>query len=272
MVNEYANSELLRLLRLELKRYEALTGKCKAALSSPAEGRIYKRKNNKGKVLEYFEYKEFIDGRIITHRRSFGREDTELYNRLAFRKYASEVYKTAQKRLQLIESILKNYENSIDYAEPAIPLASKTDRLKEILNQYKYFWNLTTDTDRSYRPDERIFAYSGRRFRSKGEVLIASRLDYFGVPYIYEPILFCDNFRYHPDFVTANLRTGKIFFWEHYGMMDSDKYLKDAAFKLAQYANNGIYLHHNLLITCEYGKDVVMDIDQVDNIIKTWLL
>lgn len=61
---------------------------------------------------------------------------------------------------------------------------------------------------------------SGKFVRSKSEVLIDSLLFKYHLPYRYECALFIDNKIFYPDFTIKHPSTGKIYYWEHFGMMD----------------------------------------------------
>ena len=60
---------------------------------------------------------------------------------------------------------------------------------------------------------------------------------------------------YYPDFTIKHPRTGKIYYWEHFGMMDDEEYIKKACSKLQVYALNGIVPSVNLIMTFETSEN-----------------
>lgn len=54
-----------------------------------------------------------------------------------------------------------------------------------------------------------------------------------------------------PDFTIMHPLTGKIYYWEHFGMLDDDEYCRKAGMKMMRYLQDGISPASNLIITCE---------------------
>lgn len=61
---------------------------------------------------------------------------------------------------------------------------------------------------------------SGKMVRSKSEVLIDLVLTTNHIPFHYESALVLGNSTIYPDFTILHPKTGKIFYWEHFGFMD----------------------------------------------------
>lgn len=77
-------------------------------------------------------------------------------------------------------------------------------------------------------------ALTGDMLRSKSEVIIANLLHEREVPFHYEQPLFApDGTLKLPDFTVAS--RGKIYFWEHLGLLDQSKYAKEWEIKKAWY-------------------------------------
>ena len=122
-----------------------------------------------------------------------------------------------------------------------------------------------------YEEDLKSTSSSGRKMRSYGELLISSRLDFYGIPYRYEERIDHPGVNRVPDFTIRRPRDGKIFYWEHMGMVEDGVYLNDNIRKIKQYAAIGITPWDNLIIT--FGQaDGGMDIRKIDAIIQGWLL
>lgn len=111
----------------------------------------------------------------------------------------------------------------------------------------------------------------GYNVRSKSEEHIANELFLSEIPFRYEaelalvmtPQESSDPFyhtapnrnkytkAYYPDFTILNPSTGQVFYWEHFGMMDNQKYRDKTIQKLQVYFNNNILPGINLITTYE---------------------
>ena len=115
-------------------------------------------------------------------------------------------------------------------------------------------------------------SHSGRLMRSKGELFIASRLDYYRIPARYEePLWIPELSQYSPDFTIRRPRDHKIFYWEHFGMVDDPEYLRRSRYKLSRYEEYGIVPWDNLIITYN-GYDGSINGKLIDAMIQGWLL
>ena len=113
---------------------------------------------------------------------------------------------------------------------------------------------------------------SGVRVRSKSEALIADRLFNFKIPFLYEkPITLAKGLIKVPDFTVLNKRTGKVYYWEHYGMMNNAKYLHSFLTKERTYALYGYIAGENMICTYE-STDNPLNMEVVDIYIKKYLL
>lgn len=56
---------------------------------------------------------------------------------------------------------------------------------------------------------------------------------------------------FYPDFTIRHPQTGKIIYWEHFGMMDNPSYCTKTFNKLNAYASQGIIPTINLITTYE---------------------
>ncbi len=109
-----------------------------------------------------------------------------------------------------------------------------------------------------------LFTKQGEEVRSKSELIIANMLHDAGIPYHYELVLafsvepgFIDVA--FPDFTVMNIRTGKIMYWEHFGMLDTQKYFSDYVKKMENYSAYG-YLP---------GRDVILSFETSESGLKT---
>lgn len=108
---------------------------------------------------------------------------------------------------------------------------------------------------------------SGNILRSKSEVIIDMSLTQARIPFRYECQLIIGETILYPDFTILHPHTRKIFYWEHFGMMDVPEYAFHAFSKLQLYQTSGIIPSINLITTYE-TKDHPLDPELVSNIIN----
>jgi len=92
---------------------------------------------------------------------------------------------------------------------------------------------------------------SGHLVRSKSEALIATFLHMNHIPFRYECELHLGSSILYPDFTIRHPRTGKLYYWEHFGLMDDPSYSKKAFSKLHLYTTHGIIPSFHLITTYE---------------------
>ena len=111
----------------------------------------------------------------------------------------------------------------------------------------------------------------GLRVRSKSELVIAGRLEHFGLDLVYEPVISLAGQTFRPDFEIISKRTCKTVYWEHAGMMGDIEYMHKFQEKLSVYYEFGIVPWKNLILTYD-NADGGLDVRLVDAMIKGWLL
>ena len=98
------------------------------------------------------------------------------------------------------------------------------------------------------------FTNKGLCVRSKSERIIADTLDNNNILYSYEsPLSLKGGIRY-PDFTIYRPSDGKLFLWEHFGLMKNEDYRMKTNEKLAFYSKNGFFPFDNLI--CTYENDM----------------
>jgi len=95
----------------------------------------------------------------------------------------------------------------------------------------------------------------GEKVRSKSEACIADILYLAGIPYRYECQLVVNGETFYPDFVIMDPSTGKIYIWEHFGLMDDRDYYLRTVHKISAYAAEGYLPEKNFIITYEDEND-----------------
>lgn len=112
------------------------------------------------------------------------------------------------------------------------------------------FWKLKPANDQNV---ERGITHGKYVVRSKAEDDIATILDEYYMPYVYEPLIKIQNFELKPDFAFFVPFLNMFFFLEHLGKIDDEQYLISAMRKIADYCRVGIWPGINLLLTSEVG-------------------
>lgn len=113
--------------------------------------------------------------------------------------------------------------------------------------------------------------HSGNKVRSKSEVMIDMLLFQNKIPFRYECLLELDDIAIYPDFTIRHPKTGQIYYWEHFGMMDNPTYGKNVCTKLQTYISHGIIPSIQLITTYE-TKENPLNVDVVEKIICHYFL
>lgn len=112
---------------------------------------------------------------------------------------------------------------------------------------------------------------SGHFVRSKSEAMIDTLLYLKKLPFRYECALHLDNVTLYPDFTIRHPKSGKTFYWEHFGLMDDPNYSKNAYFKLQTYTSHGIIPSIHLITTYE-TKEHPLTSDFIEKILQYYFL
>lgn len=112
---------------------------------------------------------------------------------------------------------------------------------------------------------------AGISVRSKSEALIATLLYTYKIPFRYECALQLEEMTVYPDFTIRHPKSGEIFYWEHFGMLDNCGYSKGAFSKMQLYTANEIFPSVQLLTTFE-TKEYPLDTEVVEKMIQHYFL
>ena len=138
-------------------------------------------------------------------------------------------------------------------------------------NENSEWLNLEEQKNNFYYESLRHVTSMGLAVRSKSEAIIAELLDANGLKFKYEVKLKTRDKSFSPDFAILRADDNKIIYWEHFGMLNSEKYLKKMFYKLNEYQKAEIILWDNLVFTCD-NEDGNLDARQILRIIKKMLL
>ena len=188
---------------------------------------------------------------------------------LALRKYLVTRKEELLEEMVLIKRCIKEFER----------IERRSQQLK---NDYKYAELIDVGDSREfelekwtkesfegnplYKEDLNKETMSGILVRSKSEQMIADELWRHGVPFRYEAPVMLSGGLYYPDFTICHPRTGKIKYWEHFGVMNDSGYVDKSVRKLGVFAKNGIIPGIDLIMTFE-TTDMPVDVELVVDLI-----
>ena len=127
-----------------------------------------------------------------------------------------------------------------------------------------------------FTPKEKDINYiktrNGEQVRSKSEKIIADELLNAGIPYRYECPLKLNGYNnpIYPDFTVLNKRTGKEYYWEHFGKIDDIDYYAGMQRRLDLYSKNDIFIGDKLIFSYE-SFHLPISTDLISHIIHTFL-
>ena len=132
-------------------------------------------------------------------------------------------------------------------------------------------WELGPYEKLNYRPEElRHITSRGLRVRSKSEILIAEALYRYDLPFHYEQVYRAGSISISADF-TIRRADGKVFIWEHEGLINKRVYVEWQRKKAELYASVGFYPWDNLIVTYDTG-DGNIDLRIVESEIRNKLM
>lgn len=213
--------------------------------------------------------------------RSIGKKKTyiskknrHLAQQLALRTYLERLLEDTLKEKNAIQFYLKHHSNS----QKSEKLLQKTEYrnllenhfrpIKEELEQWSkedYEQNLNYPEFLTHQSS------SGHLVRSKSECLIDTLLYMKKIPFRYECALELGGVKMYPDFTIRHPKTGELYYWEHFGLMDKKDYVQKAFSKQQLYALHGIIPSHHLITTYE-TKDRPLDSGEIEKIIEKYFL
>lgn len=196
----------------------------------------------------------------------------EYAQQLAIKTYLLEKQKDLQKELKAIAFYLRHADSSLNSAEQMLANDSPYHPLLmehfQLSSQEIQAWTDSPYNKNKNYPEQLIYKTCKDEYvRSKSESLIAMNLYIQKVPYRYECELKLGSITLYPDFTLRHPSTGKTFYWEHFGIMDTPEYQKNAVDKVSLYMRHGIYPQDRLIITYE-TKEHPLDTNHIQQLIE----
>lgn len=219
----------------EHKRLEEQINELEQQLKDYPESKLFITRN--GKRYKWYQ----TDGHTQVY---LPKKERCLAEQLAVKKYLSCQLDEMKQEKKAIEFYLRHHNNS-----------NQADRMLNELPGYQ----------------EQLIhkASGGKMVRSKSEMLIDMALYMNKIPFRYECELQLGDSIIYPDFTIRHPKTGKVYYWEHFGMMDDMFYIKNACAKIQSYASHGITPSLNLITTFETQKNP-LSLDKINRIIEEY--
>lgn len=177
---------------------------------------------------------------------------------IIYYRYLYEYIKRLDCSISRIENLLEvikllNPQSiSANWGQSYFPLPEECYQISGSLNINKWreeHLSVHRINNPKYPQDLRHQADHNLKVRSKSEVIICNQLIQNGLAFVYEPDLKLGNYTVSPDFLVLSEKKKRLFVWEHMGLLDDSKYMKNALWKLQHYQDEGIILGQNLIVT-----------------------
>lgn len=201
-----------------------------------------------------------------------GRKDEKVLHQLASDLFRQSSIRVKERQLTAV----KAYIRTIEKAEKRSLQVMNDPDIRQLLQsdytlpQYLKEWEYADYPHNPSHPEAlNISAAGGRMVRSKSESIIISELVKAGIPFRYECQLQIKGMTVYPDFMIRHPITGKLFLWEHLGMMDDSNYAAAASRKIEAYIKSGYIPMINLIITSE-TKEHPLDFRMVQMMIQCY--
>lgn len=234
-------------IKREQQSMEKRIARVEEKLEGMPEGKLVCTRNRNG-------FKWYVsDGKNYTYISS---KEREIAERLAEKKYycnLQAVLNNKKKALDKCSNVyLKNDEMMKQFMEKNPGVCKLLNFLQKDLSETLVEWvNEEYKTNTSH-PEDLVHKSSwGEVFRSKSESMIAKCLRERGIPYRYECALRLGDETVYPDFTIRHPRTGRIYYYEHFGKMDDVKYTNRNLPKIPLYTKHGIIPGIHLIMTFE---------------------
>lgn len=198
----------------------------------------------------YYKWYQF-DGKNTSY---IPKSKRKLAEQLAVKRYLKLLQKEQIAEQQAVRSFLMNYPQ-----EKESQLLFEHEEYRELLNSYfrpldqeLLEWQEAAYPKSDKYPEQLVHrCSSGHVVRSKSESMIVTFLQLNKIPFRYECALQLEHVTFYPDFTIRHPRTGAVYYWEHFGLMDHSDYVQNFLSKMQLYVSNGIIPSIQLITTYE---------------------
>lgn len=256
-----SGKNIYRILEEKLDELLLIEKRALKDIEKAPEGRIYAA--DKGKSNQFYwkkENKEKLE--------YIKKSNRVLIKGLTQKEYAGKVLEEIKCQKKIIAEFLKQYnENAIIQTQQKL-IKPKRNVITPYIMEDSAFAKYWEEQEQKVKvsinkkikgygkeKELEIITEKGETVKSKSEKIIADKLFLMNVPYVYEVPLKLKGYGYvRPDFKVLNLKERKVFYWEHFGMMDNKEYIEKSVKKINTYVRNGFVQGKNLIITFESGE------------------
>lgn len=203
------------------------------------------------------------------------KSDHQLAEQLAAKKYFTLLLQDLLQEQKAIDYYLKHHSKDCGKADQMLDMPEYRQLLSPFFNSMSsellQWMNFPYEHNPKY-PEQLIHkTISGNYVRSKSEAMIAMILQINQIPFRYECSLNLPKATIYPDFTIRHPKTGTLYYWEHFGLMDDPSYYKNTYSKLQLYASAGIIPGIQLITTYE-TKEYPLNTELVEKIIAYFFL
>ena len=224
-------SDLKETLITEQRKFEKLLRE------APSGTLVYSKTTVKGKAY-YKWYVSILDNTGQRKKLYISRKNRKLACELAQKRLRQKRLKEIRSQLLAIDAFLLKYiDNSVlnDLLDTPLLecLAAETpdfeaiDHDMDLSEELKKWAEEPYEMNPSYPELKNVPTVDKIMVRSKSEALIVMLLSAMHIPYRYEFKLELGGHIFYPDFTIRHPVTGKFYYWEHIGMLDSSEYRAD---------------------------------------------
>lgn len=276
-----STDEILPLVKNRLIKMRLLLQQKQSELSNVPKGKLRIIKNHGTEQYYHITEKGNRNGKYIP------KKNIQLVKSLLQQEYNKKLIAELATQIESMENFCSSYNpQKLQSLYEHIPQNRRKMIQSAHLTMEEYVKEWQSVTYNSLPFDDALpehYVSNGQRVRSKSEILIAEALIREKIPFRYEyPVkvrLYTaaanveglgNTIHVHPDFYCLNIRTGKEYIWEHFGMMDDADYASKAIAKLNNYALNGWHHGQNLIATFETHQ-MTLNSKVVRNLIDAYL-
>ena len=223
---------------------------------------------------EYYSLRLPKGGNRKKERRKSISGDSNMIYALIRKRYIMKALTIIDKDLSILERASEQYTEFDEYSVMKHFIDEHPDLQKAVFRDpalEKDWAHNYLQAEGLFEKDRTSLASDGTLMRSRGEIVIAEKLRQYNIPFRYEMEQIHPNIPYTPDFVIRRPRDGKIFYWEHFGDVNDQDYMRNNARKLEVYEEYGIVPWDNLIITYD-TIDGGVNTPLIEAMIHAWLL
>lgn len=231
------------LLQAQLRDFIA---EKEAALARAPEGTLtVKEPRRRSTSPEYY-------CRVGNTQAYLGAKQKQLIEALAQKEYDEKQLREAKRLLKETERLEARdllFQDTFEKLSPSRRELLSPDYLSDRF--VRDLWETITFDSLGFPPNyPEYYTDAQLRVRSIPERIIGNELERQHVLFLYEyPYHMVDGGIVYPDFTCLNLRTRKLYLWEHLGRLNEPKYMENNLRKLDRYRASGIRLGINLIVS-----------------------